>query len=152
MPTIRLSPEDFDSLNGADRLEDLGPILHVQIGLDPAYTLEQSPRPSLPIEPLPALIDTGASESGIDSGLAVRLQLPVVERSAVAGIHGSFELNYYLAQIYVPSLDFTIHGKLAGVNLAASGLPYSALIGRDFLRNFTMTYNGRTGQVTLNND
>ena len=67
-------------------------------------------------------------------------------------MQGPHEFNYHLAQIYVPDLDHTIYGQFAGVHLAAGGQPHVALIGRTFLRDYTMTYEGRTGQVTLSND
>jgi hypothetical protein len=45
-----------------------------------------------------------------------------------------------------------VYGLFAGVNLAAGGQPHQALIGRTFLRHFTMIYEGRTGTVTITND
>ena len=58
----------------------------------------------------------------------------------------------YLAQIYVNALGFTIWGAFAGVDLAAGGQVHNALIGRTFLRHFTMVYEGRSGTVTIHND
>ena len=60
--------------------------------------------------------------------------------------------NVYLAQVHVPSLNFTMYGAFAGVELAAGGQVHGALIGRTFLQHFTMIYEGRTGTVTLSND
>ena len=94
-------------------------------------------------------MDTGAIESCIDSALASTLNLPIVDRQPVAGAHGSGEVNTHLAQIYVPALGVTVYGAFAGVHLTAGGQPHYALIGRTFLRNFTMVYKGRTGAVTL---
>ncbi len=42
-----------------------------------------------------------------------------------------------------------MYGLFAGVHLVAGGQSHKALIGRTFLRSFTMIYNGRTGAVTL---
>ena len=55
----------------------------------------------------------------------------------------------YLAHIYVPSLDMTINGRFGGVHLIAGGQRHSALIGRSFLMNFRMVYDGLTGTVEL---
>ena len=55
----------------------------------------------------------------------------------------------HLAQIYVPALDFTMYGVFAGVHLTAGGQPHYALMGRTFLQEFTLVYEGRTGTVTL---
>ena len=70
----------------------------------------------------------------------------------IAGAGGLFETTVYLAQIYIPELDFTIVGPFDSANLAASGQPYYALIGRTFLRHFNMAYEGRTGSVIISND
>jgi len=126
--------------------------MQVQIGLDPLFEGGQLSHPNLPAQLRPALVDTGAQESCIDSELARALDLPVVDRRNVAGAHGAEALNYHLAQIYVPEIQGTIVGQFAGVHLVAGGLPFLALIGRTFLQYFTMNYDGRTGQVTLSND
>ncbi len=49
----------------------------------------------------------------------------------------------------MPALDWTVHGSFAGVHLRAGGTPHYALMGRTFLRHFTMVYDGKTGAVTL---
>src|SRR5262245_27820099 len=36
-----------------------------------------------------SLVDTGAMESCIDSGLAMRLNLPIVDRRKISGVHGA---------------------------------------------------------------
>lgn len=106
----------------------------------------------MPIDLLPALVDTGASESCIDSALAAKLNLPIVNRRDIAGAHGSGAVDFHLAQIYVPSLHWTIFSQFVGVHLIAGGQIHSALIGRNFLQNFTMIYEGPTGVVTLSNN
>jgi len=58
----------------------------------------------------------------------------------------------HLGHVHVPALNFTIYGEFAGVDLVAGGQAHHALIGRTFLQNFTMTYEGRTGTVILSND
>ena len=129
-----------------------GPTIRIQIGFDLGYHVGDKRAPDLPPDMRYALVDTGASESCIDSSLAIELDLPVVDRRSVSGSHGAQEVNFHLAQIYVPDLDHAIIGRFAGVHLAAGGQPHSALMGRTFLRNVTMIYEGRTGAVTLSND
>lgn len=128
-------------------LEHVGPSLPVEIGFDPNF--RPGVRPSLPGRQFPALVDTGAAACCIDSALVAALKLPLVDRQQVAGVHGSGEVDMHLAQIYVPALNFTMYGVFAGVHLTAGGQPHFALIGRTFLRNFTLVYEGRTGAVTL---
>ena len=97
----------------------------------------------------PALVDTGATLSCIDSVLAATLHLPIVDRESVSGVHGSQEVNVHLAQIHIPSLDCVIIGRFHGIHLVQGNQPHLALLGRVFLRNFTMTYDGRAGSVKI---
>lgn len=144
MPSVECG---FGVPDGQRALVVVGPTLHVEIGFDPTY--RPSRRPALPSTPLIALVDTGASESCIDNDLAVRLELPVVDRCWVGGVQGRFQTNLYLAQIFVPPLDVTAYGRFAGVFLRQSGQPHYALLGRTFLKGHTMAYNGLTGSVVL---
>ncbi len=107
--------------------------------------------PTPGIKGIQALVDTGASESCIDNLLAVQLNLPIVDRRPISGVRGSHTTNMYLAQIQVPALKFNINGIFAGVELKDGLMVHSALIGRTFLQNFIMIYEGQTGSVTLSN-
>jgi len=42
-----------------------------------------------------------------------------------------------------------MYGAFAAIDLIAGGQWHHALIGRTFLQEFTMVYEGRTGTVTL---
>lgn len=148
MPTAQCGFESSGPL-GSIRLVFFGPTLFVDIGFDPAFDVKSGKAPNLAMKNVGALVDTGATESCIDSSLAMSLTLPVVNRMEVSGVHGRKEVNVYLAQIHVPSLPFTIYGNFAGVDLKAGGQPHSALIGRTFLRMFKMEYDGKTGKVTI---
>lgn len=126
-----------------------GPTILVNIGFDPVFNPANNTVPVAAITNMPALVDTGASLSYIDSAIAVALGLPIVDKETVSGSAGSHQVDVYLAQIHVPGLAFTIWGRFGGVNLIAGGQTHAALIGRTFLLNVTMQYNGLTGQVTL---
>ena len=121
------------------------------MGFDPDLVVGRG-RPQLPDAAFAALVDTGAQESCIDSALAMELGLPIVDRQRVAGAQGASEVNRHLAQIHVPELDWVVYGAFAGVHLTAGGQPHLALIGRTFLQNFTLTYEGPSGRVTIDND
>jgi hypothetical protein len=135
--------------SGSDLLVQFGPTLMVDIGFDPDYKPGPSAKPRPGINGISALVDTGASESCIDNLVGHDLALPVVDRRPIAGAHGSQLANIFLAQVHVPTLNFTIYGFFAGVDLAAGGQVHRALIGRSFLRRFKMIYEGATGTVTL---
>ena len=137
--------------SGADFLVFHGPTIIVDIGFDPAFksTVPITTKPVPGMTGIRALVDTGASESCIDSVLASQLNLPIVDRRKISGVNGPQEVNMHLAQVFFPALNFTIWCPFAGVHLAAGGQVHRALIGRTFLRQYTMVYEGRTGTVTL---
>ena len=152
MPTTSIRFRDKPGLSGRDSLTRFGPTMLILIGFDLAFQPESPTLPKLSDERYPALVDTGASESCIDAGLAARLGLPVVARQTIAGPQGSSIVNLHLAQIYIPDLKWTLYGRFAGIQLGTGGQPHLALLGRSFLTNFTMTYEGRAGAVTISND
>ena len=132
-----------------DKLVEYGPTVVVQIGFDPKYPIVSPYRPNLPSTQFHALVDTGATESCIDSAVAMGLDLPVVDRRNVAGVQGLSPVEVYMAQIYIPELDVAIGGRFSGVQLTDGGQPHSALIGRTFLLHFKMVYEGQTGVVRI---
>lgn len=148
MPIALCGFNDGDHDTGRNLLVQFGPTLMVDIGFDPDHQGQGIPK-DLAAKGVRALVDTGASESCIDSGLAMQLNLPIIDRRRIAGAGGAHDVNMHLGHIYVPTLGNTIHGAFAAVNLAAGGQPHLALIGRTFLYNFVMIYNGLTGTVAL---
>ena len=139
------------STQGADLLVYFGPTIQTEVGFDPAWTATGKALPKLGT-PVAALVDTGATESCIDALLAAKLGLPIVDRRKIAGAGGVHEVNVYLAQIRVVTLNVNIHGSFAGVNLKDGGQQHSVLLGRTFLRHVTMLYDGKTGKVTISHD
>jgi hypothetical protein len=139
---------------GCDLLVSLGPTLCVNIGFDPTHDPVANPHgvPIPGITEVHALVGTGATECCIDALLAAQLNLPLMNRREISGVHGSHLANVYLAQVHVPSLGATMNGAFAGVSLIAGGQIHGALIGRSLLRHFTMVYEGKTGTVTLSSD
>lgn len=135
-----------------DSLETRGPTLSVSIGLDDDIGIGAPFNREAAQELWPALVDTGSATSCVDSRLAVMLRLPVVGQQTVSGVHGAGVVNMHLARIFVPELGVVFSGIFAGAHLEAGGQPHSAIIGRDFLRHFHLSYDGRTGAVTLSND
>ena len=149
MPTIKCGFDDGQHAKGSALLIVFGPTVRVDIGFDPQWVAGSGVTPAAGTKGLPALIDTGSTESCIDSLLAAQLNLPIVNRRKLAGAHGAREVNIHLAQLRVPGLNYNIYGEFAGVDLIAGGQQHYALIGRTFLRNLTMVYDGISGQVTL---
>ena len=135
-----------------DFLARRGPTLSVSIGLDSEIAIGTPFHREAAPELWPALVDTGSATSCVDSQLAIMLRLPVVSQRTVSGVHGEGVVNEHLAQIFVPDLGVVFSGLFVGAHLNAGGQPHSAIIGRDFLRHFRLTYDGRTGAVALSSD
>lgn len=146
-----MAEADCGFANG-DSLQLIGPTLYVEIGFDRNYVPRSGGRPRILDVQWPALVDTGASNSSIDADLAAELRLPIADQEEWSGIGGATTVNMYLAQIHIPALGSTIYGRFAGVHLYHGGQPHRALIGREFLRRCTLTYDGKTGQVILSDD
>src|SRR5262245_3185672 len=87
-----------------------------------------------------------------DLARSMRLNLPIIDRRSVSGVHGAGAVNVHLAHVHIPSLALTLYGPFCAVDLVAGGQAHHALIGRTFLQGFTMIYEGRTGNVVLHNE
>jgi predicted aspartyl protease len=135
--------------SGSELLTSRGPTLLVDIGFDPVFKPNSGGVPRAGLSGVEALVDTGATTSCIDTLLASQLNLPIFDRAPISGVSGQHMANLYLAQIHVPSLGKTIFGAFAGVDLKAGGQVHSALIGRTFLRNCRMVYDGLSGSVVI---
>jgi len=147
MPEVNCGFSDIpNGAIGQNLLVFYGPTIVVDIGFDPTFK-NGIPIPGL--KGIKALVDTGATESCIDSMLATQLNLPIVDKRTTSGCHGAQLVNMHLAQVYFPALNFSITGAFAGVHLAAGGQYHRALIGRTFLRHYKMSYNGKTGEVII---
>lgn len=137
---------------GQGMLVQYGPTLEVDIGFAVNYVPTPGSLPDLQVKGVNALVDTGATASCIDAGLAMQLNLPIIDRQNVGGISGSYEVNMHLAHVVVPGLNKYISGAFAGVDLRGGGQPHVALIGRTFLQHFTFFYDGRTGSVSISDE
>lgn len=136
-----------------------GPIIRVRIqvpmAVERVMVADGSPLPP-PISGV-ALVDTGATTCAVNEssirGLGVN-PIGVIRSGSTAGLHTS---NVYPGRItlIMPSGEMEVeHGRLAGVNLDGAHNPGGrepliALLGRDFLQDFTMLYNGTLGTWTL---
>jgi predicted aspartyl protease len=132
-------------------LLEKGPCIQVTISVATSIAeqlLQQGITVPPPIPGL-ALIDTGASTSCIDAGIAQQLKLPVIDVVQMASAsHTSIPQNVYPAVIEVVGTNIKLDVPRAiGASLASHGL--SALVGRDFLKQCTFFYNGVIGEITL---
>ena len=98
MPSVECGFQHLPGVSGPEALARFGPTLIVEIGFDPNFQPTIDAPPDLPADRHPALVDTGAAESCIDSTLAIALNLPIVDRQKVAGVHGSSAVDMHLEE------------------------------------------------------
>lgn len=134
-----------------DQLEVNGPTAICYVGFDQDYDGKTAGAvPKLPDIVRHGLIDTGASHSSIDAALAKDLNLPIVDKKPVGGVHGQIELEICSAQVYLPFYGYTTYGLFAVVKLKDGGFGmHDVLLGRTMLRSFTLYYDGTSGYTRL---
>ena len=132
------------------QLRSFGPTVLVNVGFDSMFVPGSTDIPRSRDKDILALIDTGATTSAIDIQFADKIGLPRSKHEeTIADASGTRTVPTFSAQIYIPSLDYTMNKNLLGANLAQDDPPIQILLGRDFLSNCAMFYNGLSGQVTL---
>ncbi len=146
MPILEAGWVDTKSNRWSPQLLQIhGPTADVTVG----WIIENEEDDVPDVEPAKALIDTGASESCIDENLAIKLQLPVVDVNSMAGVGGAQDHNVYAAEVNITALGFKQFGRFTGVHLVAGGQTHQVLLGRTFLQDIIMVYDGRRGHVTI---
>jgi len=129
----------------------LGPRSPVEVGLPDA--LAQAVAMQGTVIPTPqvgwSLIDTGASNTCIDVGVATALGLPIINRVTVQTPAGPTQQNVFAAKLSFPGADLPVLSfiEACGAELINQGIV--ALIGRDFLENKTLIYDGNLSTVTI---
>lgn len=131
----------------ADLLLRLGPTVLVDIGLK--SRAGGGVEPDLPEKRVKALIDTGAGGDCIDEELARRLRLPIHDEGEISGVGGRHRAFIYTARIYIPALKKLLFQPFTGVKLYEGEQWHRVILGRSFLRQYALTYDGRTGEVQI---
>ena len=152
MATASCLPENRIGLPPPFLMWRIGPTLYVEIGFDAEYEAGHPGRPNVPSTIYPALVDTGARDSCIDTSIAQALNLPIEAERQISGTSGTHASTIYRAQVYIPVLGETISGEFYGVVMTGGGHYQRAIIGRDFLLGYVLHYDGRTGEVTISNE
>lgn len=129
-----------------------GPEFPVRIGVHPALAqelLRRGDQPPAPVEGM-ALVDTGASQTLVDSRVIEQLDIPPV---------GVQRMRTFLSGEPVPlSTHFTSirlgderpwDGLVVAAPLAVQRPETIALIGRDLLRRARFVYEGRDGRIRI---
>jgi gag-polyprotein putative aspartyl protease len=145
MPILRAEYEDSKKkLSPAEILVKLGPCAPVRVGWP---LVNGSPQQGAPNDQIvTALVDTGATNCCIDNKFAAQMNLKVIDQCQVGGVAGQNDHDVYMGRLSVDDLGKTIIGRLIGVDLQ-NHTP--VILGRDFLFDSIMIYDGSTGLVTL---
>jgi len=133
--------------NPADLLVRLGPTILVDLGLKSRAPAGE--KPDLPQKRVKALIDTGAGGDCIDDDLAKHLNLPIHDEGVISGVGGRHRAFIYTARIYVPALDKLLFQPFTGVKLCEGEQWHRVILGRSFLRHYSLSYDGITGRVDI---
>lgn len=131
----------------ADLLARLGPTLLVDLGLK-SRGPSNGP-PDLQLKGVRALIDSGAGGDCIDDDLARSLALPVTDEGEVSGVGGKHWAAVYLARLWIPPLGRLLFQPFTGVKLSQGEQWRRIILGRSFLRQHKLTYDGASGQVEI---
>lgn len=132
-----------------------GPILGVEVSipkeLADLLTAEKKAIPSLKAGY--ALIDTGATRSGVDHSIITELGVQPVGVAKTLTAGGEVEQNLFPAHFRFPGENIDIDfSSVLGVNLKGqnvNGQPIIALLGRDILSRFVLIYNGPGGFFSI---
>lgn len=150
MPLIEAGFKNSDGTSDPFSLLIYGPTIPVVVtantplpDMNIPTSLEQK------IKNVNALIDTGASTCMIDTKLAAELDLIAIDKTSVAGVNGPADHLIYMAAILVPQLEIHQFGRFLGANLKDGGQEHEVLLGRDFLANTIMIYDGCRSQITI---
>lgn len=93
------------------------------------------------------LIDTGASDMCIDYRLAERLGLQVIDQTMVGVVGSRVPANIYLGRVVIPQLGFDRMMRLYALKVRHA--THEILLGRSFLQNFIVTFDGPGGTFTF---
>lgn len=92
---------------------------------------------------LDALIDTGATHIAIDMEVAKSLELVPVDTASLGGIGGEVKAIVYAGLLDVPAFKFK--KMVQFYSPVGAVLPSKVILGRSFLSNYIMTYDGPNG-------
>lgn len=132
--------------------EDLfktGPHVNVDITLPKEAIIQRGLTKNRPVVRVTALIDTGATHSGISKYVVEKLNLVSLGKATITGVHDDKETDtFYISYTFTGS-GFPFSRLLV---IEAEGLektPFHMLVGRDILSNSLLLYDGATGEFGL---
>jgi len=105
-----------------------------------------------------ALIDTGASVTGIDENMLRGLSYPPIGVSSLATPSGTTHTAVYMVRLMIPSqrdpgfpqnIPRIVIDNVRVIAVKLDKRPYKVLLGRDVLSRMILVYNGPQALITL---
>jgi hypothetical protein len=136
--------------DSAERLSDHGYLLSVEVS--PPQSLARLLGAQNPVAGQVAvglaLVDTGASCCCVEESVLRRLQLEPVRQTEVRSPNGARLQSVYVTRLSFPG-SVVPAAELPVVGVQMGDKETIALIGRDFLRQCLLVYNGLAGNCSL---
>lgn len=101
------------------------------------------------------MVDTGAELSFVDQAIAADLGLRQIRTARVVGVSQQTEVYPVYAAVLFLGIDapkpdiVPIQLEVAAMRENITGLPFNGLLGREFLRDFSLHYGGSSHSFTL---
>jgi predicted aspartyl protease len=141
------------SVPASQNLQQLGPVLAVEIHVPTAYSkMLTSINMAVP-NPISGLglIDTGASVTAVDASEMKSLGVPPINVVPITGMTpgGQTQQNAYPVMVAFPGTGLPPFEFSTVLGSKLHGQTIVALIGRDLLSQMLFFYNGQTGSISL---
>lgn len=149
-PPYRLPPAEPGESQDVQNLALNGARLTVEIGVPQSVVDYYTSRGQAPPtkQTVRALIDTGASISGVKPSVAKAAGLIQTSSVGISGVVGTENRPVYTAAINLPQYNVSFDTMdFAGVELPQQDL--DVLLGRDLLRHTVFTFSGKFGSFEL---
>jgi len=102
------------------------------------------------------LVDTGATKTVIDRGIAESLGLEPIRYEEMIGVsHVPEDCPVYLLCVSLPLSDgakktlFRFTAEMVGMSTPPTSRPFNGLLGRDFLSHLQLDYRGKEGYCDI---
>jgi len=138
----------------------MGPQIRVDV-LPPSIVQKWAKNQNINVPTAPnqaALLDTGASVTGIDEDLLKKLNYPPIGTANLSSPSGSSQTLVYVVMLVIPSRsahNFPTNipririDNVRAVSVKLTNKPYKILLGRDIISKMVMIYNGPQAVITL---
>ena len=125
--------------------------VNLQIAIGRPQSEEPDPKTLATSNPLviPAHLDTGAYMTIIDKGVVDELGLTPVGKKPANGIGGVMEGETYFLDIAFPGQQLKAIRNFQVLALSSASVKGSALLGRDILARWNITWHGPTSTVLI---